>query len=186
MPHGPGFIGAKKTAYAVMDGKKVDMRFLGTRAREHAEEVIQFWLDTMRDPKAKPSARMKASENLAAYGYGRPRQTIALKAEDKDDDAQAHRELREAVASASSAAVKGLQHQPMKPVHPIIQQTKISPPIVDVESAITIPGAMTDKEKAAATIVGAALVSAVSDSGTLESSDVVVVRHVEGEDADTF
>lgn len=41
-------------------------------AAVHSPEMIDFWLQVVRSPKASLMARMRASENLAAYGVGKP------------------------------------------------------------------------------------------------------------------
>lgn len=51
---------------------------LKTKLKDGFTEVIQFWFDTLRDTRAKWDYRNKAGENIANYGYGKPKETIDM------------------------------------------------------------------------------------------------------------
>ncbi|MGE5821021.1 MAG: hypothetical protein ACM31M_00355, partial [Nitrososphaerota archaeon] len=53
---------------------------LKARILEQAPAVIEFWITTMKDKKARWDFRNKAAENLIAYGYGKPKETVDLNA----------------------------------------------------------------------------------------------------------
>ena len=66
-------------------GRPVIPEELKTKLKEGFTEAVQFWFDTLRDPEAKWDYRNKSAENIANYGYGKPREAIDLEVSGKVD-----------------------------------------------------------------------------------------------------
>ena len=64
-------------------GGKVKMpKELIAKCRDMTDEVLEFWIATMRDSDAKGSDRLKASENLIERGFGKTAQVVEFNGED--------------------------------------------------------------------------------------------------------
>ncbi|MFT3842129.1 MAG: hypothetical protein QM723_34380 [Myxococcaceae bacterium] len=59
-------------------GRPKGIKELRAKCREVTQEVVEFWVATMNNLKAKGADRLRASENIMAYGWGRPLQKIEV------------------------------------------------------------------------------------------------------------
>jgi len=59
-------------------GRPVMPDELKEKLRGGFTEAVQFWFDTLRDKDAKWEYRDKSAQNIANYGYGKPREAIDL------------------------------------------------------------------------------------------------------------
>jgi len=66
-------------------GRPVIPEELKGKLKDGFTEVIQFWFDTLRNPEEKWDYRNKSAENIANYGYGKPREAIDLDVSGKVD-----------------------------------------------------------------------------------------------------
>lgn len=151
------------------------------KCREHWEDVISFWADTMTDADAALSNRIQCSKQLAAYGFGLPRQTISLQGAvvDPIEQEKLHRENRDAVARAMGAAMAGMGHNANEP------STDIELPrdyVHTMPGVDTSPEAVRRRDKAA---VVAAAVTAALDAGNHETVINIVDESAKEKPADS-
>ena len=66
-------------------GRPVIPEELKAKLKDGFTEVIQFWFDTLRNNTERWDYRNKAAENIANYGYGKPREAIDLDVSGKID-----------------------------------------------------------------------------------------------------
>jgi hypothetical protein len=59
-------------------GRPVIPEELKTKLKDGFTEVIQFWFDTLRNDTERWDYRNKAAENIANYGYGKPKESVDL------------------------------------------------------------------------------------------------------------
>jgi hypothetical protein len=59
-------------------GRPVIPEELKAKLKDGFTEVIQFWFDTLRNDTERWDYRNKAAENIANYGYGKPRESIDI------------------------------------------------------------------------------------------------------------
>ena len=59
-------------------GRPVIPEELKSKLKDGFTEVIQFWFDTLRNNTERWDYRNKAAENIANYGYGKPKETVDL------------------------------------------------------------------------------------------------------------
>jgi hypothetical protein len=55
---------------------------LVAKCKDITPEVINFWIDLMRDSNEKAADRLRASENIIERGFGKARQAMELTGED--------------------------------------------------------------------------------------------------------
>jgi hypothetical protein len=81
------------------------------RESKNGREVVEFLMETLRDPTAGRRIRLQAAEVILAYAYGRPREVIELQEGGGASDALAvvrrlSREDRDALATILSRALE--------------------------------------------------------------------------------
>jgi hypothetical protein len=66
-------------------GRPVIPEELKAKLKDGFTEVIQFWFDTLRNDTERWDYRNKAAENIANYGYGKPKESVDLDVSGKID-----------------------------------------------------------------------------------------------------
>jgi hypothetical protein len=61
-----------------LSGRPTIPEELKTKLKDGFTEVIQFWFDTLRNDTERWDYRNKAAENIANYGYGKPKESVDL------------------------------------------------------------------------------------------------------------
>jgi hypothetical protein len=90
-------------------GRPVIPEELKAKLKDGFTEVIQFWFDTLRNDTERWDYRNKAAENIANYGYGKPKESVEVEhiSEAVESHEETLRKIDELLARREAAKATG-------------------------------------------------------------------------------